>query len=251
MNLLTEIYLRPLEKRAAFSFVGVLEFSKGAWEVRATYGLAPNLLATAKSWVRAELVQSSPSILALPLKFQDEWVGAIVAGHSEESQQSAYSEPLLKGTGHVLSALLAWKESSWEARLSALKILKEIKNENPDFNWVGIYRLDPNDSDSLLVSAYLGEATPHEKIPLHQGICGAAISLKQTLNIPDVNRDPRYLSCSITTKSELVIPLRNSQGEVVAEIDIDCVEYNGFSSCVEEKMSQKAKALENIQGLFH
>ncbi len=250
MDILTETFLRPLEKRAAFSFVAVMEFTKGAWSVKASYGVPPDLLILVKNWVRAELVANSPGIRAMPLMFQENWVGAIVAGDSEESKSSLHSESLLRGTGQVLSALLAWQEASWTARLEALRILKEIKIENADFNWVGIYRCDPKDPKSLLVSAYIGEATPHEKIPLNQGICGAAISLGQTLNIPDVNRDPRYLSCSITTKSELVIPLRNSKNEVVAEIDIDCVEYNGFSAALEEKLAKKAKLLEAIPNLF-
>ena len=62
--------------------------------------------------------------------------------------------------------------------------------------------------------------TPHTRIPLHQGICGAAASTGKTIRVDDVNKDPRYLACSIETKSEIVVPVF-VKGKVVGELDID------------------------------
>jgi L-methionine (R)-S-oxide reductase len=62
--------------------------------------------------------------------------------------------------------------------------------------------------------------TPHTRIPLNQGICGAAASTGKTVVVDDVSKDPRYLACSLETKSEIVVPLFAS-GRVVGELDID------------------------------
>jgi GAF domain-containing protein len=53
-----------------------------------------------------------------------------------------------------------------------------------------------------------------------QGICGAAVASGETVIVDDVNADPRYLSCSIKTKSEIVVPIY-AHGKVIGEIDID------------------------------
>ena len=62
--------------------------------------------------------------------------------------------------------------------------------------------------------------TPHTRIPLNQGICGAAASSGQTVVVDDVAKDPRYLACSLETKSEIVVPVF-AHGKVVGELDID------------------------------
>jgi len=88
------------------------------------------------------------------------------------------------------------------------------------YNWVGFYLLDPNDPNFLVLGPFVGAQTPHTRIPLNQGICGAAVSQAETIVVDDVNSDPRYLSCSIDTKSEIVAPIRVN-GKVIGEIDID------------------------------
>lgn len=91
------------------------------------------------------------------------------------------------------------------------------------YNWVGFYMLDKHEADKdpmLVLGPYVGAETPHKRIPLNQGICGAAVSSAQTIVIDDVNADPRYLACSIETKSEIVVPIF-VKGVVVGELDID------------------------------
>jgi GAF domain-containing protein len=88
------------------------------------------------------------------------------------------------------------------------------------YNWVGFYMLDPKDSNMLVLGPFRGSMTPHTRIPLNQGICGAAASSGQTVIVDDVNKDPRYLACSIETKSEIVVPVF-AKGKVVGELDID------------------------------
>jgi GAF domain-containing protein len=99
-------------------------------------------------------------------------------------------------------------------------IVEAIANEFSHYNWTGFYMLDPADPQTLVLGAFNGEPTPHVRIPVTQGICGAAAASGETVIVDDVNADPRYLSCSIRTKSEIVVPIR-AHGKVVGEIDID------------------------------
>ena len=89
------------------------------------------------------------------------------------------------------------------------------------YNWVGFYMLEAGASPPVLVLGhYQGAMTPHTRIPLNQGICGAAASSGRTVIVDDVSSDQRYLACSIETKSEIVVPIFVS-GKVVGELDID------------------------------
>jgi len=89
------------------------------------------------------------------------------------------------------------------------------------YNWVGFYMLEPGASPPMLVLGhYTGAMTPHTRIPLNQGICGAAASSGKTVVVDDVTKDTRYLACSLETKSEIVVPVFK-HGEVVGELDID------------------------------
>jgi L-methionine (R)-S-oxide reductase len=89
------------------------------------------------------------------------------------------------------------------------------------YNWVGFYMLEPGAQPPVLVlGAFEGAMTPHTRIPLNQGICGAAASSGKTVVVDDVNKDPRYLACSLETKSEIVVPIF-VHGKVVGELDID------------------------------
>jgi len=72
----------------------------------------------------------------------------------------------------------------------------------------------------LVLGAFEGAMTPHTRIPLNQGICGAAASSGQTVVVDDVSKDPRYLACSLETRSEIVVPVF-VHGMVVGELDID------------------------------
>ena len=92
------------------------------------------------------------------------------------------------------------------------------------YNWVGFYMIEKPltaaEPPMLVLSAFEGAMTPHTRIPLNQGICGAAASSGKTVVVDDVSSDSRYLACSIETKSEIVVPIY-VHGEVVGELDID------------------------------
>ena len=76
-----------------------------------------------------------------------------------------------------------------------------------------LYLLDGNE---LVLGPFEGRPSPHTHIPLGRGICGAAAAEKATIIVDDVNADPRYLACSLDTKSEIVVPIMKG-AEVLGE----------------------------------
>jgi L-methionine (R)-S-oxide reductase len=101
------------------------------------------------------------------------------------------------------------------------KMVKLLHERMLKYNWVGFYLLEAGAQPPMLVlGAFEGAMTPHTRIPLNQGICGAAASSGQTVIVDDVSNDPRYLACSLETKSEIVVPIF-VYGKVVGELDID------------------------------
>ncbi len=97
------------------------------------------------------------------------------------------------------------------------QVVAALKEDRPDYSWVGIYLVE---GDELVLGPYLGKPSPHTRIPLGRGICGAAATAKATIVVDDVNADPRYLACSLETRSEIVVPIMHGD-RVLGEIDID------------------------------
>lgn len=117
--------------------------------------------------------------------------------------------------------------------------VKLLKDRIADYNWVGIYLLHGNE---LVLGPFVGKPSPHTRIPLGRGICGAAAAEKQTIIVDDVNADDRYLACSIETQSEIVVPIMRGN-EVLGEIDIDSDRRAAFGSADRDLLEQVAAIL--------
>jgi L-methionine (R)-S-oxide reductase len=105
------------------------------------------------------------------------------------------------------------------------KTVELINAFSTDFNWTGFYMLR---NGVLEVGPYIGPVTEHTRIELDSGICGAAASQKKSVIVDDVNADPRFLACSLTTRSEIVVPLMDGQ-TCLGEIDIDSDKPSHFT----------------------
>ena len=114
----------------------------------------------------------------------------------------------------TIANAVAGAPDSDRAMTEAVRLLKE---HVPHYAWVGIYLIE---GEELVLRPYLGKPSPHTRIPLNRGICGAAASERATIVVDDVNSDPRYLACSLETKSEIVVPIMRGD-RVLGEIDID------------------------------
>jgi L-methionine (R)-S-oxide reductase len=114
-----------------------------------------------------------------------------------------------------------------------------LKESVPHYTWVGIYLLE---GDALVLGPYLGKPSPHTRIPLGRGICGAAATEKATIIVDDVNADARYLACSIETQSEIVVPIMDGD-RVLGEIDIDSDRGSAFGDADRELLESVAAFL--------
>jgi L-methionine (R)-S-oxide reductase len=124
---------------------------------------------------------------------------------------------------HLVEELntLADDAESVEDLMSA--IVGRLQERLHHFDWVGFYMIEHGgvgEEPILVLGPYVGAETPHKRIPLNQGICGAAVSSGQTVVVDDVNADSRYLACSLETRSEIVAPVFVN-GDVAGELDID------------------------------
>jgi L-methionine (R)-S-oxide reductase len=117
----------------------------------------------------------------------------------------------------VLARIRADADAEPDARALLERVVAVLKDAMPLYTWVGIYLLE---GDELVLGPFLGKPSPHTRIPLGEGICGAAATAKATVIVDDVNADPRYLACSIETQSEIVVPIMQGS-QVLGEIDID------------------------------
>jgi GAF domain-containing protein len=94
----------------------------------------------------------------------------------------------------------------------------ELKREFPTHSWSGVYLTE---GESLVLGPFRGPDTPHKRIRIgEEGICGWVARHGRPQVIPDVNADARYLACSLTVKSELVVPVVRA-GRVLGVIDVD------------------------------
>jgi L-methionine (R)-S-oxide reductase len=108
------------------------------------------------------------------------------------------------------------------------------------YSWVGIYFVE---GDDLVLGPWKGpEATEHVRIPIGQGVCGAAAASGQTEIVDDVNADPRYLACFPSTRSEIVVPIAY-EGKVVGEIDIDSDKPAAFTEADCELLEKVAELI--------
>ncbi|HUF05867.1 MAG TPA: GAF domain-containing protein [Candidatus Binatia bacterium] len=107
----------------------------------------------------------------------------------------------------------------------AQRVVALLHDRFPHYDWVGIYWVEGTD---LVLGPWVGpEATEHTRIPIGTGVCGAAAASGRTEIVPDVDADPRYLSCFASTRSEIVVPIFDG-GQVVGEIDVDGSDLDAF-----------------------
>ncbi|MGH3042388.1 MAG: GAF domain-containing protein [Gaiellaceae bacterium] len=98
------------------------------------------------------------------------------------------------------------------------KTVEVLHDRVESYSWVGIYLVE---GDDLVLGPWKGpQATEHVRIPIGQGICGAAAASGVTEIVDHVDADERYLACFVSTRSEIVVPIAY-EGRVVGEIDVD------------------------------
>ncbi len=118
--------------------------------------------------------------------------------------------------------------------------VRTLRESSTCYNWVGVYLVK---GETLVLAAYAGDAeTEHVTIPIGQAICGSAAKSGETILVPDVSKDPRYLMCLLSTRSEIVVPVVGRNG-VIGEIDIESDRVAAFNPADKELLERAAEQL--------
>ncbi|MGB0455402.1 MAG: GAF domain-containing protein [Flavobacteriaceae bacterium] len=113
-----------------------------------------------------------------------------------------------------------------------LNLCTLLKSEVSYYDWVGFY-FKNGDKNELKLGPYAGAPTDHTIIPFGKGICGQVAVSNKNFVVPDVKAQDNYIACSITVKSEIVIPIF-VDGQNIGQIDIDSNTLDPFSKKDEE-----------------
>ena len=115
-------------------------------------------------------------------------------------------------------------EDDWIAAMATVAC--ELHHAFDHYHWTGFYRT--TSPGMLKIGPYQGS---HGclYIPFDKGICGAAARTGETQDVPNVHERSEHIACSSTTNSEIVVPVKNSKGEVVVVLDVDSDDFSAFS----------------------
>jgi len=100
-----------------------------------------------------------------------------------------------------------------------------LKHKIDYFFWCGFYRL--LDNGKLMVGSYQGPVACQE-LKKDTGVCWDGMNTGKTIIVPDVEKYPGHIACDGRSKSEIVVPVRNQKGDIVAVLDVDSKELNSF-----------------------
>jgi GAF domain-containing protein len=125
-------------------------------------------------------------------------------------------------------------EGEW-LRAKAMEALSRL----PNYNWSGVYRLE---GDTLVLDQYVGAHTDHDRIKVGVGVCGTAVAENANQVIEDVRQLDNYLACSLDTRSEIVVLIRDGE-KVLGQIDIDGHSVGAFDESDEAFLEQVAEIL--------
>ncbi|WP_141734770.1 GAF domain-containing protein [Oligoflexus tunisiensis] len=122
-------------------------------------------------------------------------------------------------------------ETDWVAGMAT--VVCELHQSFAYYHWTGFYRVVRE--QHLKIGPYQG-AHGCIDIPFSRGVCGAAARTGQTQLVPDVNAFPGHIACSSTTRSEIVVPVFNPAGQLLAVFDVDCNDPAAFDAVDQEQL---------------
>lgn len=128
-------------------------------------------------------------------------------------------------------------ENNVTAQMATVSCL--VADAFPDrFFWTGFYVVDPNKPDQLVVGPYQG-TLGCLRIDFGRGVCGTAAATGETQIVDDVHAISNHIACDSRTNSEIVVPVYNKAGDLIAVFDIDSEQKATFDT-------EDAKHLERI-----
>lgn len=117
-------------------------------------------------------------------------------------------------------------ETNLTAKMASVTCL--LSNVFDQYYWTGFYLVDPEKEDELVVGPYQG-TLGCLRIPFGRGVCGVAASTKKTQVVEDVYSFSSHIACDVNTNSEIVVPVFNADGELIAVFDVDSTQHGSFN----------------------
>ncbi len=157
-----------------------------------------------------------------------------IAAVTAMEKETRYRQVLEKA-----SAMLHGETDSIAAMATISSLLA---GEFPYYFWTGFYRMIDG---GLVIGPYQG--TPGcLRIALDRGVCGAAASSGETLIVDDVHDFPGHIACDSRSQSEIVVPVKDADGQVLAVLDVDSVEKASFDAVDQEGLEKIVALLMSV-----
>jgi GAF domain-containing protein len=269
ITILKDIFLKPIEteyywagiyrklstKAKRLCFVGPMppchefEFSKGNVGLTADIGVRKVIADVTEDEQYSQCFIQTASEIVEPIIYEGEVVGVIDIESDKKDffteKRVEEIEELSKQIAPVLRS--AHIDEELEYNLRVLEWVAKAKSKLPGVaDWIGVYfktgYLLGEESSNLILGPFIGESTSHTIIPIEKGLCGLALREEKVVNVDDVHADSRHIACSIKTNSELIIPLKDTEGNFIAELDIDSNTPAAFSKEIELMMTEFCKS---------
>lgn len=151
-------------------------------------------------------------------------------------------------SGHEVVETLAAERAAGASHDELLRrAVRILEAADARYDWVGIYLLEGD--DELVLHNYVGRETDHARIPVGSGVCGTAVAEGRDINVPDVDAVENYLACSVETKSELVVLIRDpGDGRIHGQLDLDSDARAAFTERDERELRVVADWLAGLFG---
>ena len=118
-------------------------------------------------------------------------------------------------------------ETNLTAKMATMASM--LNDAFPVFFWTGFYVVDPLKAEELVVGPYQG-TLGCLRIPFARGVCGAAARTRQTQIVEDVHAFPGHIACDARSQSEIVVPVLDAKGDLIAVLDVDATDKAAFDA---------------------
>jgi L-methionine (R)-S-oxide reductase len=158
-------------------------------------------------------------------------------------QQITYSSDKARAYGQLaeeIASVVAGETSRTARYATTVSLLKAAFGER--FFWCGFYEVDPLKQRELVVGPYQG-TLGCLRIPFARGVCGACATQRETIVVPDVHAFPGHIACDSRSNSEIVVPVFDNAGALVAVLDVDSADFAAFDDADARGLEAACRAM--------
>ena len=137
----------------------------------------------------------------------------------------------------VEAEILAVLEGEPDRTARMATVASMLADAFPAFFWTGFYRVDPDKADELVVGPYQG-TLGCLRIAFGRGVCGAAATDRITQIVDDVHAFPGHIACDSRSASEIVVPVFDASGRLIAVFDVDATVTSAFDAVDAEALER-------------